>query len=177
MVTRLSGDDQYTSTAIFWRIEVENNLYFLYCNVNGYCSVSKYLGGEYFPITPSRKSPNINRELAANRIIITFERNTADIFINVGFEVSITGDSIRSGNIGFEVFKDISHDTEAAFDSLFVYLYDLDGPYTPVRPQLTPTLVYMAITWSGLVDFVVADHTNWNVYQEENYTAWILLWI
>jgi hypothetical protein len=170
-VTRLSGDDLYTGTAIFWRIEDENNFYFLQCTGNGYCSVSKYLGGEYVPITPARKSPNINGGLSANRITISFEGDTADIYINEVFEVSITDDSISSGYIGLGVFNDVTHDTEVAFDDLFVYRYDLSGSYTPVRPQFTPTPAYMAITWSGLVDFLVADHTNWNAYHEVNYNC------
>ena len=167
----VSGNDLTTGGMLIWNYRDNSNFLALSITDDGTFVVHRYLVGEYYQVSLPIQSAALYTFDESNKITIVFYNGISDIYINDQFVYSFTDDILSHGSVGLGAYPDVESGVEVAFDNLTVYRYDPQSLYTPVRPQSTATPQYRSITWQELVDFLTADHINWNQYDLETYNC------
>jgi hypothetical protein len=139
-VTHISGDDELTGYALFWRINGSDfDTYVLQVNDVGHYTVSKWVGDEWVPIKRDTYTAALKQSGETNNFKIAFHGNDTEIFINDYFVDSFSDKSFISGSVGMGVWADPDSDAEIAFDNLIVYEYDETSPYLPSKSNTIDT--------------------------------------
>jgi hypothetical protein len=139
-VTHISGDDELTGFALFWRINGSDyDTYIFQANDLGHYTVSKWIGDTWIPIKRDTYTAALKRDGQMNNIKIAFYGKNTEIFINDYFVDSYTDDSFISGSVGMGVWADPDSDVEIAFDNLIVYKYEENSPYLPSKENTIDT--------------------------------------
>jgi len=167
----LSEDVEHTGLDVYWRVRDDETYYFLQIWGDGTYAVGKSLENTTSELVSMRKGKNLNPGTGTNKITVAFHGSDVDIYFNDVYETAFSDTSIKYGEIGLGVFPSLESDVEVLFDNLAVYQYDITNAYTPIKPDPTATPVYNSITWDGLVQFLIDDHTNWREYNLETYNC------
>ncbi len=139
-VTHVSGDDELTGYALFWRINGSDyDAYILQANDAGHYTVSKWVNEGWVPIKRDTYTAALKQGGETNNFKIAFHGNATEIFINDYFVDSYSDESFISGSVGMGVWADPDSDTEIAFDNLIVYKYDGNSPYLPSKANTIDT--------------------------------------
>ena len=169
-ITQISGNPENSYSGLSFRND-ENQNYDLVISTSGYFAVSKTLDGDQTPIIDWMYSPYLKWGNETNTITVTQNGSLFEIYFNGQYITRFFDNDLTSGDIAFCVFPGPDSDSEYAFDNLYVYKYDPNSPFTPKKPDDTPTPTYQSITWLELADFLSRDHTNWNEYVLDEYVC------
>lgn len=167
----VSEDEENTGLDIYWRLRDNETYYFLQIWGNGTYAVDKTIDNITSEVVGIRKGKNLNPAPEPNKVTIVFYGDNAEIYFNNLYENSFSDSSIKYGDIGLGVFPSLESDVEVLFDNVAVYQYNINNPYTPIKPEPTATPIYKPITWDNLVQFLIDDHTNWQEYDLETYNC------
>jgi len=113
--------DEGNSYGVVFRYVDEDNFYSFDVTGDGYFSLSKQEGGEWFILVDWQESAHINLIGEPNRLKVTCQGDQITLYINDRLLVSVTDDAFDRGDIGLHAsaFTDVP-EIEAVFDNLLV---------------------------------------------------------